>query len=214
MIVGVDLDGVLARFEDGYAPILTRYAAALGHKVEFPKLGQIAEWPDEWDWDKTALLQAGLTDKEMKAVRNAAWNEINARADFWMTLPAHEGAMEFLEFLTALPCDTYFITQRSSATAKLQTEFWLMANGLEYFPTVLVQRTRESSKGIMCHALGITHYIDDKDENCVDVQTTSPKTLGVMLARPWNHEQEGIPRLGTLSEFQMILHDTYQKEAA
>ena len=57
--IGIDIDGVLANFESGYAPLLTKHSG-----IQFPRLGQ-PDYPDEWDWD----LAAGVTQEQI----SAAW---------------------------------------------------------------------------------------------------------------------------------------------
>jgi hypothetical protein len=46
-------------------------------------------------------------------------------------------------------------------------------------------------------------YLDDKDENCVSTHEAGVETY--MLARPWNHEVPGVPRLAVLDEFATVL---------
>lgn len=188
-VIGVDVDGIVANFEAGYAPLLTQTTG-----IEFPRLGE-AGWPDTWFWERAA----GVT-KEQESV---AWDQIKASNDFWFNLPAHAGAQAFLDELAhySINHDVYFITSRVGKHVKYQTESWLAYHGFEE-ATVLIS----SEKGLCCRALKVTHYIDDKNENCAQVVDQSPSTLCYMLAKPYN-SIEAVPpsgnfgRIDTLQEF-------------
>lgn len=186
--VGIDMDGVLASFEHGYAPLLTKHTG-----IEFPNLGKPG-FPATWNWDR----EAGISEAQMGNV----WSEIKANPRFWLNLPSHEGAEEFLFHLR---CelndeDIYFVTNRMGVGAKWQTEQWLRTRGWKN-PTVLLT----AKKAGACNVLGLTHYIDDRQENVEDVKSFAPKTQGFMLARPYNKDILGVARLGTLNEFLAVL---------
>lgn len=170
MVIGIDVDGIVANFEAGYAPLLTQVSG-----IEFPLLGQ-AGWPDTWFWERAA----GVTKEQEDQV----WNEmILPSDDFWFNLSPHQGAEKFLVQLSARQYedDVYFITNRPGHFAKGNTEDWLTKYGVDR-PTVLIS----GDKGACCKALKVGLYIDDKNENCDDVLLQSPKTLCYMLARPYN----------------------------
>lgn len=201
-VIGVDVDGVLACFEDGYAPLLTKQTG-----IEFPRLGEDG-WPDCWFWERKAGVKKEDEDK--------VWGQIGASDTFWYHLPANEGAYDFLSELSTLQhyegTDVYFITHRSvGIKVKEQTEDWLVEAGFEGFPTVLISQ----EKGTACKALRVTHYLDDKNENCLDVRDNAwwhkkgdegkVFTSGYMLAKGWNEKIPLIPRLSTLSEFLTII---------
>lgn len=185
-VIGVDVDGIVANFESGYAPLLTKVSG-----IEFPRVNQPG-WPDTWFWDAAA----GVT-KEQEA---KVWKEmIIPSDDFWFNLPAHIGAAGFLASLNHMQYtehDVYFITNRPGLTAKGQTEEWLVKFGVTD-PTVLIS----GKKGLCCKALDVTHYIDDKTENCEDVSFTSPSTQCFMLAKAYNRPANYVTRISTLQEF-------------
>ena len=206
MRVGIDVDGIVAAFNGSYIDLIKQHTG-----LELPP--ESDTYPDEWSYEKAAMRKAGMAEDKISATMKGMWAEIGASNSFWATLPAYPEATSFLQKLSSLMVDTYFITSRTGLTAKPQTEFWLMAHGLDHFPTVLVTQTRESTKGSICYALGLTHYIDDKDENCQDVLKTSPATECYMLRRPWNHK-DICPRLDGLMDFMEVLRTDYAKEAA
>lgn len=186
--IGIDIDGVLAVFEAGYVPLLTKHSG-----IEFPRLGQ-ADWPDTWDWD----LAAGVTPDQV----SDTWEELKKSYTFWYDLPAHDGTEEFLANLSELEDEIYFVTNRFGKEVKLQTELWLSEHGYSMIPTVLVT----SDKAGIANALNLTHYIDDKPSNCEQVRDKAPNTHGYMLARPWNHEVIAVPRLNSIGEFFDIVN--------
>lgn len=184
--VGVDIDGVLANFCEGYAEIITRQTG-----IEFPDLGK-PEWPPVWYWDRAA----GLTPEQEKI----AWDEIKSDPLFWYKLNARPGAERFLHLLTDLVADIYFITDRPGWESKLQTELWLVQHGFGTVPTVLISR----NKAALADGLNLTYYLDDKTENCVNVKDNST-TEAFMLAAPYNAEVLGIPRLPDLEAYWDII---------
>lgn len=188
-IVGLDVDGCLSMFNDAYASLLTAHTG-----IRFPK--EDATWPDTWYWER----KTGVTREQEAYV----WDNMIIPSDrFWQRLPAYPDTRMFLsELVDSDFCDNiYFITSRVGKNVKAQTEYWLDFNGFPR-PTVLISK----EKGLCAKALKLTHYIDDKNENCVDVLAQSHANT-FMLARPWNEDQDGIPRLDTLMQFWEVLRE-------
>lgn len=156
MKLGIDIDGVLANFTDSYAALLTERTG-----IQFPK--NSAEWPTVWYWDRAAGVQ--------KADESAVWNRIK-NGDFWRHLRALPEASETLSTLSESAYrngnEVYFITTRPGQHAKRLTENWLIANGYEGSPTVLIAEN-EAAKGLAAKALALDVFIDDKPENCEQV---------------------------------------------
>lgn len=189
MRVGIDIDGVVADFNNGYRDLV--------HKLTDFRMPEVsATFPHTWDYDKAL----GMDPKDI----SACWNFIRASDDFWLNLAPLEGAMSLLDGLSWLPKkhDMYFITSRPGRTSKDQTERWLKKYGFEgQFPTVLIS----SRKGTAAAALNLTHYIDDRDRNCEDVVRESPTTKTFLLAAAYNQPVEGTTRIQTLTEFSDVL---------
>ena len=64
--------------------------------------------------------------------------------------------------------EVFFITQRpftDGETVQRQTQRWLVAQGFD-LPSVLVLR---GSRGAAAAALGLDYHVDDRPQNCVDV---------------------------------------------
>ena len=183
--VGCDIDGCLAKFNDACADLFTEQTG-----VRFPKESDI--WPNTWHWERVA----GVTKEDEKAV----WDVIKRSDDFWFNLPPYPGACAFLTWLKYFEQDVYFVTNRSGHRAKYQTERWLHKTGYAE-PTVLISQ----EKDLVCKALKLTHYIDDKLENCAAVASFAPETKGYMFKRPWNEPIQMVPRLSCLKDFQNVL---------
>ena len=182
--IGLDVDGVLADFNPAYIELLTKQTG-----IKFPEVND--QYPDTWNYDRAAGVK--------KEDETAVWNIIKGSEDFWFKLLPYHNVCAFLVWLKYLRQDTYFITNRCGS-AKSQTERWLHKAGYPE-PTVLIS----SEKAMVCKALNITHYIDDKNENCNDVKCYASRTKGYMLKRPWNEPIESVPRLSSLKDFQNIL---------
>ncbi len=192
MKIGFDVDGVLADFNRSF---IERVIAVTGKDL-FPL--RPFDIPT-WDYPQ----HYGYTDAECSAV----WENIKADATFWYQLFPYDGVPEFLSKLHSGNHDIYFITSRPGIQAKAQTENWIEFHnfGLKTeafsYPTVLIS----SDKGRCAVALKLDLYIDDRTENCLDVNHSSPATKVVMLARPWNTAQQGILRVETLDQFATFI---------
>lgn len=189
MRIGLDIDGILADFNRSYMALLVELTGEDKFGPDYV--------PTTWAYPTSV----GYT----KENETDAW-EIIKHSNFWSILDAYPGVDEFLSNLPTNH-DYYFITSRPGERAKLDTEDWFMQHGVD-LPTVLIS----SEKGECCHALNIDLYIDDKNENVLDVLDKSPSTDVYMLGRPWNSQQSVndflIPRLATLTEFlEAILDD-------
>lgn len=192
MIIGCDIDGVLADFNSGF---IRRTIQVTGRDLFPERPFDIPMWnyPEHY----------GYTSKEVTAV----WKNIKLDTNFWATLPAFEGTMEFLFALEQRQDEgdgIYFVTARPGVEAKHQTERWLRCHGFRNNPTVLIS----SAKGKCAEALDLDAYIDDRWENVVDVaggDLMTSRTQAYLLVRPWNRnrnpERYGIREVTSVAEF-------------
>lgn len=172
-ILGLDIDGVLADFVTAY---IDAFITHTGKNLFPPR-------PFPWtDWEHQELCGYTPADSEL------VWSKLNDSTDFWEQLNAYSDIDHTIRLANHFP--TYFITSRNGHNVKGQTERWLSRHGVLH-PTVLIS----SHKGLCCKALGITHYVDDRTENCESVVADSPTTACTMIAQPWNRQIPNVPRL-------------------
>lgn len=183
MILGIDVDGVLADFNASFA---SRLARVTGHN-RWTKGFEI----NVWDWP-TAL---GYSAADIKRT----WDDVIVDRTFWATLPPYLHTQKTMKLLRNAQnvCDIYFITARLGIDAKGQTERWIASfapggYGIEH-PTVIVS----SDKGWCARALKLDYYIDDRLENVENVRLESPDTTVQLFDQPWNRSREipGVDRV-------------------
>lgn len=181
MIIGCDIDGVLSDFNTSFVDVVI---SVTGKDLFPPRPFEIPTWhyPEHY----------GYSNDELRTV----WAQIEQDPLFWFNLSPYPDASRFLQAVHAMNADVYFITSRGGVAVKLQTEAWLTLYGYPA-PTVLIS----GQKGTLCSALNVTHYIDDKTENCGDVRDYSPETQCYMLERSWNRPIHSVPRIPELQTF-------------
>lgn len=171
MRIGFDVDGVLADFNASFVQLVKEQTG-----VQLPELSD--HYPAEWDYH----LSAGVSREQDSQL----WKHITESFNFWMRLsPLAEGA-RIMKALAGVETahDVYFITSRPGATAKFQTEAWL----LKFFalPTVLIAK----DKGPLVKSLKLELFVDDKPENCNEVvEATDGKCITLMPDRPYNRNR-------------------------
>ena len=174
MRIGIDVDGVLADFNEAYIRLTTQLT---GRDLFPSRPFDITTWnyPESY----------GYTAEEVSRV----WAAIKADPFFWQGLAPYdtaEDAMRAIHLRWRANDDIYFITSRPGIDAKKQTENWLRM----YWPlytvpplTVLIS----SEKGLCAQALNLDVYIDDRVENVTDVHfRTEASTRAHLLDQPWN----------------------------
>jgi hypothetical protein len=172
LVIGCDIDGVLAAFNEGFSE---RLKSVTGRDL----LPEDASNPPVWNWPE----HFGYTPKEI----NETWDNCWTDPEFWVNLGAIGRVDKFFEQLDGLDADIYFITARTGVNVKKQTEQWLEMYGFES-PTVLIAY----EKGPLAKALRLTHFLDDRDQNCQDVVETSTETQVFLLDRNYNRASQSM----------------------
>jgi 5'(3')-deoxyribonucleotidase len=176
MKIGIDMDGVLAKFESGYAPLLT---ARTG--IEFPL--DDPDFPPQWHWPNHYNVSKDAQDE--------AWREIKQSPDFWYGLGEMPLARETVRRLNVLAIDhdIYFITHRMGWQCKQQTEEWLKSRGMGN-PTVMLAH----DKHLIAVGLQLDVFIDDRPSNVNEVAILARDcevSMRVYLVdRPYNRESK------------------------
>lgn len=178
MNFGFDLDGVVANFEARYAPLLSRLSG-----VQFPKLGY-SDWPDAWQWDRSALEDAGISHADATAILDEAWTEVK-NTSFWGTLPLTAHGAETLRTINQLRAaghNIYFITSRPGRFAKVLSEDWLIRHDVTA-PVVFIA-SNAADKANIGLFLELDVFIDDKPENCTALVGVAKHVY--LQDAPWN----------------------------
>jgi len=195
LVIGIDIDGVLANFNDAYR---IRLAEVTGRAL-IPE----GEEPPCWYY---ATDHYGYTKEEDKAT----WKSIVEDANFWYDLQPYAGTKNFLialEHFEFHHAEKYFITTRPGLNVKRQSERWLTKNGWWDEPTVLIAR---GEKGPLAAGLGVTHFIDDRPENCFSVQDACPNARIVLLSaryNQWAHEECKARNIAVIDTIQTFLEE-------
>lgn len=186
--VGIDVDGILACFFKAYEDLTVAVSGVDLFPARYPE-----QLPPTWNWPE----HYGYSDQVMKEV----WRRIKTDGNFWYSLGPLPGAEAFLEALDTPGIEAYFITDRPGVGAQLQTAQWLNDAGYP-LPSVIISR---KGKGIVCNALSLDYYIDDKTENIQDVVAKSPGTSAYLLDYPYNRACEDGIRVKSLAEFLEVI---------
>jgi hypothetical protein len=184
--IAFDLDGVLADM-DGE---LFRHAAALfGDAVNGRQPAPADDMlpDDSVPADPTTVGSTlNLSDRQMRRL----WRHVQSIENFWGTLREIEpGIVRRLAAVAARRrWEVLFLTKRpecAGATAQVQTQRWLEANGFP-LPSVFVV---QGSRGRIADALALDFVIDDRHENCLDVVVDS-KARAVLV---WRDDRRQLP---------------------
>lgn len=175
---GIDIDGVLSDFCDGYIRVLN----AVSGKNADP-----AYDPTQWHFEG----DLGFTPEEVKA----AWKAIRTDPGFWFNLKPKFDVTNVLQVLAAIYMaghQVYFISDRAGLHPHAQTVAWLAQHGFPLAPVLLTpeQVRGESEKGRVARALNLTHFLDDKPSNCWSVKQHQPSCLTYLLRQTYNDTAE------------------------
>lgn len=201
-IIGMDIDGILANWNDGARP----YFAAHNDGKDLCT----ATTPDRptWNWPE----HYGYSKEQCKL----AYADMGDDNYFWSSLeplPYAEEALYQLDLLQDSDRgDVYFITTRPGKMAKFQTECWISGVYPMAAPTVLIAPSPQA-KALLAAGLGLTHMIDDRTENCLEIRKASPQTQVFCLQAGWNIEHHknlvdaGVNIVQSLEDYIKVLSD-------
>ena len=164
--IGIDLDGVVANFHKAFNQLLRQFGADIDPN----------HIPKTWNW---ATGDLGLP----KELDRKAWEYVTARPAFWGTLECLEPATLKRLYDLALTTPVTFITTRNrTPDTQWISKQWLASHGF-FGADVLIT----ADKGAAARALDLTHFIDDKPENCLDVLKAMGTRCRVSIRRwPYN----------------------------
>lgn len=194
--VGCDLDGVLADMESA----LVRHAEALfgepmtrvlqeRAKQKHPSEPQTEHDGSAADPDADNVPRLVTLDMSTRQERRL-WQHIASVDGFWESLEEIEpGAVARLaSHAEQRRWEVIFLTKRpesAGATAQVQSQRWLQAQGFT-LPSVFVV---QGSRGRVAEALQLDFVIDDRPENCLDVVLDS-KARAILI---WRDDEKNLP---------------------
>lgn len=198
--IGLDVDGVLADFNSGFADLLDRLYR------DQPKpwrpegerfLPETWQWPQKYGWSR-----------EQESI---AWEHVKDPYRSWWSYRApYPGTTALLVTLRheiqAGHLVVYFVTSRLGRTAHLQTVRWLEKQGLP-MPQVCIARGADH-KYELAEALELEWYLDDRDKNVVAVSKYCDASV---YSQPWNQELTGYHRLTGLDQVQLHVRRLLEK---
>jgi hypothetical protein len=193
-----DMDGALLRHAEALfgadavramAPVNTTPALNPGGRTT---AGEPNRPPAGDPADDAPASTLRLTDRQHRRL----WQHVATIENFWESLQEIEpGSVARLGALAAeRRWETIFLTKRPSsagATAQIQTQRWLEANGFR-MPSVFVV---QGSRGRIAAALALDVVVDDRPENCLDVVVDS-HARAVLVCRQHPQAIEASKRLG------------------
>ena len=173
MRIAFDLDGVLADLHGSFANAAIQLFPELDRSiVGSPEIG--ASPPDLEEFP-TEIAAAPVANVSLTNAQSAAvWRELSATTNFWESLDEIEPGLvkELATVAEERRWEVLFITSRPRAqgrTVQRQTQRWLEAKGFPMPSTYVVH----GSRGQIAKALHIDVVVDDRPENCLDVELES-----------------------------------------
>ena len=198
--IAFDLDGVLADMESAlvrqaeaiFDDSVTRRLKEESAPPSDPPASDAGVDPDSAGQPAPAaenvppLLKLRMTSRQQRRL----WRHVETINNFWETLEELEtGVVRRLAAIAeARRWEIIFLTKRpesAGATAQVQTQRWLAANGFA-LPSVYVV---QGSRGRIAAALGLDIVIDDRPENCLDVVVDS-RARAILV---WREDERLLP---------------------
>lgn len=171
MRVGVDLDGVVANFVEGFRSKLSAY----GYPVTtLPD-------PDRWEmWECWGMTREQWTALFDKAAAEGLFHQLHA----------YDGAVEGLKQLKDSGHSIHVITHRAQPHAQTSTVGWLGALGIPYDSLTFTKDKSSYPVDVM---------IEDNVENARAVEAAGVPC--VLMTRKWNEAEDWHLRAGSWQEF-------------
>lgn len=166
--IGIDLDGVCARFDESFCLLLEKLT---GKACPFQE-------PDCWEWP----AKRGFSDAE----EQLAWTYVTNCPYWWDSLSSYPDSRVNFRDLEREGHEIYFITARHAALTKYYSALWLTHHYEIDHPVVIC--TKE--KGQLVKLLRLDVFIDDKPELALEVKLHSPKTRVYLRDRQFNQPMQ------------------------
>lgn len=184
MKIGIDIDGVLCNWAQGFHNLL---CDVVGEKRPFVV-------PTQWDLGNTSWTPEQI---------DLGWEAIRNTRDWWITLEPYRDNVNALRAFFGGGDDFYYVTSRTPSdgfSVLKQTQHWLDSLDLLLHGCSILVVDKPSFKRNVVLGLALDKFIDDKLETVVDGH---PSTDWYLLSREWNKSgrPNNIKVVDTLEEY-------------
>jgi hypothetical protein len=188
---GIDIDGVLANFDQAMIKVMRKLGINLPDDFH----------PSDWNWGNANLPSDGMA---------RAWAIIDATENFWESLTPTEDILTMATFFhehADNDCDIYFITAREDSagrSVRKQSENWLREYLGHPKQTINVLPSKSGMDKVdILHAMHVDCSIDDHTPTIVNAKTLKPNHRAYLLNKPWNQDGKfySLKIVNSLKEF-------------
>jgi len=191
--VGFDLDGVLADMESALIQRAEElFGEAMARRLQEgaaePAAAAGSDPPTDMSPPENSPPLVGLrmTSRQQRRL----WQHVESIENFWEGLREIEPGVigRLASVATERRWEIIFLTKRpetAGATAQVQSQRWLEANGFP-LPSVFVV---QGSRGRIAASLELDIVVDDRPENCLDVVVDS-KARAILV---WREDERHLP---------------------
>lgn len=197
MNIGIDIDNVIANFNEGLLQAYLEHDKELRNKgIVNPKASYIRDGMFDWSED------------EEKTFYNQHIEEIVRN------LKVIDGAKEYIDKLKEEGYGIYLITGRANedhSDPVRTTNEWLRKNQIDYDKLIFTNayQNEEHGKSEKCMENGVSIMIDDSTHICRDCKDAGITTL--IMDTPYNRDVEDIPRVHNFQEIYEYIKN-YKRE--
>ncbi len=187
MIIGVDIDGVIADSEPTYRRTINRL-----FNLDLKK-----EDVTSYKYEECA----GLTDEQMHLFWKTFYREGG-----WLKIKPIKGARKFLAKLKKEKHRIVIVTSRPREHIKKETHQWLKENGMPYSELIFLENHRSKHQAALLRGHRFDYFIEDYYECALDLARRGVKVL--LLDYPWNRwgrPHPNIRRIKNLQEAEAII---------
>lgn len=187
MIIGIDIDGVIANSETDYRKTINRlFNLNLKQKdIIFYKYEECA----------------GLTEEQMCLFFKTFYREGG-----WLKIKPIRGAKKFLDKLKKEKHRIIIVTSRPREHIKKETCQWLKKHKMPYAELIFLENHKSKHQAALIRGHKFDYFIEDYYENALDFAQKGVKVL--LVDYPWNRQEKphpNIKRIKNLQEAEAII---------
>lgn len=187
MIIGIDIDGVIADSEPLYRRTINKlFNLRLKQK-------DITSYQYE--------ESAGLTDDQMHLVWKTFYRE-----EGWLKIKPIKGAKKFLDKLKKEKHRIVIVTSRPREHIKKETYQWLKKHKIPYSELIFLENHKSKHQAALLRGHRFDYFIEDYYEYARDLAQREVKVL--LVDYPWNRRGKPHPniyRIKNLQEAEVII---------